>query len=294
MIKLIQFLLLGLQTGGVYALLTVGFVIIYKSTKVLNFAYGEMVALGGYFAIIGLVQLNLPIWAGLLVALLLSLLLGAVINHFLIRPMIGQPLIAVVMITIALASVFSAFTNMVWGRLAWRFPRFIPAEGIDVAGVNISLEATYTFIVAAVVLILLSIFFRFSRMGLIMRTVAEDHQVAKSMGANVNLTFLMTWILASAICGIAGIFLGHFLGVSHVLGLLGLAAIPAAFIGGLESLPGAVVAGLLLGITEGLAAGYIDPIVGAGLSRAFPYLALIIFITFKPYGLFGLKRIERI
>ena len=294
MTNFLQLTIIGLGMGSIYALLAVGFVLIYKSSKVLNFAHGQLVMMTAYFGILVLVQMGVPIWVGLLLTIALAGLLGAGVNRFLMRPMIGQPLIATIMITIALASVLSALCTMFWGGSTWRYPRFIPSAPANIAGAAISQEVLYSSLVIMILVILLSYFFYRTPWGLAMRSVAEDHQVAKSMGVNVNRVFMGAWILSGVIISIAGIILGHFLGVGPVLSEIGLKSLPAALIGGLESLPGAVIAGFLIGLAETFAAGYIDPHVGGGTSSVFPYVLMIIVILLRPYGLLGTRKVERI
>lgn len=290
----IQLLIMGLGIGSVYALLAVGFVVIYKASSVLNFAYGQMVMISGYFVVLVLVQLELPILIGLGLAVVLAGIMGAGINHFLMKPMIGEPVISTVMITIALSQVLNAIGRMFWGGSIWGYPRFIPSEGIVIWDAIISQEIIYSIIAIVIVVSILSILFYRTSWGLAMRTVAEDHQIAKSMGIDVNFVFSLTWIIAGLTTSVAAIILGHYLGVGHTLTELGLRALPAALIGGFDSFPGAVIAGLLIGLAETFAAAYIDTYVGGGTANVFPYVMMILVILIRPYGLMGLKKVERI
>ncbi len=283
----------GLGIGALYALIAVGFVLIYKATKVLNFAQGDMVMLASYFGVLFLTQLHLPIPLALFLTLGLAALVGFIVNHFLMRPMIGQPILATVMITIALAWVLNSIITAVWGEWAWVYPDFIPGGVIKLGDIQVSKEMLFSFFIAMVLLVLLIRFFR-TRRGLAMRATAEDHQVARAAGINVRQIFSLTWILAGLLCGVAGILLAHTLGATRGLTFIGLKALPAALIGGLESVGGAVVAALVIGVIENVAAGYLDPILRGGTADMITFALMLIVITIKPYGLFGLTRIERI
>lgn len=283
----------GLGVGAFYALIAVGFVLIYKATKVLNFAQGSMVLMGAYFGLFFLSQLSLPIPLALFLTLGLTALMGLAINRTLIQPMIGQPIISIVMITIALAWVLNSLATAIWGTTVRMYPRFIPAGVIRMGEITASKEMIVSFMVAMLVLAILTFFFR-TNQGLAMRTTAEDHQVARALGIPVRRIFGLTWVLAGVLCGVGGVLLAHMLGPIREISYIGLKALPAALIGGLDSLGGAIVAGLFIGLAENVAAGYLDPIMRGGTADIFTFILMFIVITIRPYGLFGLRKIERI
>jgi len=273
----------GLGVGALYALIAVGFVLIYKATKVLNFAQASMVMVGGYLGVLFLVQLNLPVTLAILLALGISALLGFAINRFFMQPMIGQPLLATVMITIALAWILESLVVAIWGYGALAYPPFLPTGLISIGEIKVSQEMTFSFLAAMILLLALNRFFR-SKQGLRMRASAEDHQVARSAGIKVKQIFSLTWVLAGLLCGVAGILLAHKLGITRSLSYVGLKALPAVLIGGLESFGGAVVAALAIGVIESVTAGYLDHIVRGGTADIVTFILMLIVITIKPYG----------
>ena len=290
----IQLVLTGIMNGGIYGLVAVAFVLIYKSSQIFNFAQGELLMVGAYFCWAMLMQADLPLWASLLLTFAFGIGFGFLIERIVLRPMIGQPILAIIMMTLALSYFLMGAILLIWGG-AWRaYPPFIPSGVIEFGGIILSEQHLYSFIAALVCFGAFSIFFRRSRHGLAMRAIAEDHQVARSMGIKVTLIFGLTWGIAALISAVGGILLGSINGINLSLGQIGLKAIPAALVGGLESIGGAIVGGIIIGVLENLACGYLDPLVGGGIREIFPFVILVIILLIRPYGLFGLVRIERV
>ena len=290
----LQLIVAGILTGGIYALVALGFVLIYKSTGIFNFAQGEILMVGAYVCWALIVQLGAPLWIGFVGTFLFAACLGLIIERFALRPMIGQPLLAAIMITLALSGVLKGLVTVIWGSRQAVLPDFLPREPLSLGNVVISQQLLASFGIAMALFLAFIVFFKRSKLGLVMRATAEDHQVTRSLGIKVSTSFVMAWIIACIVAVVGGILLGGISGVNMHLSFLGMKAFPVVILGGLDSIPGAIVAGLMVGILEKLASGYIDPFVVGGFSEVFPFIILIIALMIKPHGLFGMKRIERI
>ena len=284
----------GLLIGCMYALVALGFVLIYKATSVINFAQGDLVMFGGYIAAAGLSFYHLPLWVAIPVMLLLMVALGFVVERGILRPLIGQPVVSVVMVTIGLALVFQGLAAMVWGAATINVPLPIPLKPFIVWEVFISPINVVAAGLCVAFLIVFAYFFRRSRMGIAMRAVADDQQSAMSVGINVRIVFAVSWAIAGLASGIGGIVWGNMLGVDTHLSLVGLKVFPAVILGGLDSVPGAILGGLIVGAVESVAAGYIDPYVGGGTKDFAPFIIMILTLMIRPYGFFGREIIERV
>ena len=284
----LQFIVGGLFVGGIYTLIALGIVIIYKSTKVFNFAQGWMVTLGAFILVTFIGRFGVVV--GIIAGLAAGALLGLVIERLLMRPLIGQPLITALLLTIMLAYVIEGVNILAWGSFGYDMPVTLPGESIKVGEVVIRHDLLWGLGVAITAFAGFSVFYRRALMGKVMRATAEDHQVAQSLGLPVKGVFALSWILAGLISIVAGFFLGVVSGVHYLMytGLLG--AIVVVFIGGLDSIAGAIVGGMVLGLIKSLVAGYLSP----DLARAAIFIILLVILVIKPYGLFGLARIERL
>ena len=286
----------GLSLGMVYALVAIGFVIILKCSNAFNIAQGHFVMLGGYLGYTFLVTLNLPLWASIVLAVGTAVIMGLIIERLALRPLIGQPVLAVIMMTIALASVIEGIAILAWGGEYKTYYDVFPVINLKIGDISIPPESLMGLIVSGVVVGILVIIFRFTKSGLAMRATAEDEQVVRSSGIRVTMVYALAWIIACVVGVVAGILLGGVSGVMIPLADIGMKAMAVVILGGLDSIGGAIMAGLILGVLENLAAGYLDPLMpsGGGLANVFPFLVMIIVLIIRPHGLFGLKRIERI
>jgi len=284
----------GLLIGWMYALVALGFVLIYKATSVINFAQGDLVMFGGYIAAAGLSLYHLPLWVAAPIALLLMLVLGFAVERGILRPLIGQPVVSVVMVTIGLALVFQGLAAMVWGAATINVPLPIPLQPFILWEIFISPINLVAAGLCVGFLFGFVYFFRRSRMGIAMRAVADDQQSAMSVGINVRIVFALSWAIAGLASGIGGIVWGNMLGVDTHLSLVGLKVFPAVILGGLDSVPGAILGGLIVGAVESVAAGYIDPYVGGGTKDFAPFIIMILALMIRPYGFFGREIIERV
>ena len=284
----------GLMIGAMYALVALGFVLIYKATSVVNFAQGELVMFGGYVAAALVTLYHVPLVVSVPVLLAVMIALGFGVERGVLRPLVGQNVISVVMVTIGLAQVFQGFAAMVWGAQTINIPLPIRLDPYQIWEVFISPINLVAAVVSAMFLVGFVYFFRRSRMGIAMRAVATDQQASMAVGINVRLVFALSWAIAGLAAGIGGVVWGNMLGVDTHLALVGLKVFPAVILGGLDSIPGAVVGGLLIGAVESAAAGYIDPYVGGGTKDFFPYVLMIVALMIRPYGFFGREIIERV
>ena len=291
----LQSLASGLVVGALYSLVGVGIVVIYKSTHVFNFAQGGLLMLGAYLTWYFMVQVGMPVWLGLICGLCSAIVIGFLIERLGMRRLVGQPILSLIIVTLALEALISGIITLLWGDREYNvFPEFIPPDPVEFFNIILSLQHIIIFIAAMVIIALFILFFKYSRWGLDMRAVAEDHQASMCTGISTKLVFIMAWAISTLLATIGGVLLGSINGVSTTLNHIANVCFPVVLLGGLESIPGVLIAGLIVGILEYMSGQYIDPIVGASTREVVPYIILILALIIKPYGLFGLERIERI
>jgi branched-chain amino acid transport system permease protein len=259
---------------------------------VFNFAVGEMLVFGAFITWSCIVTLNLPFLLALLIAILCSIGLGLLIERLLMRPLIGQPILSSIMATLGLSVFLRGVMTFIWGTDQVSFPyKIIPGKPLILKGVIVSDQLLWGFVLALLIFVLLVGFFEHGKMGLGMRTTAEDHQLAQATGINVKRVFAITWCVAGVVASLGGILLAARMGLSvFSTPLVAFKVFPAILFGGLDSILGAVIGGLVVGILENLAGGLIDPKV----AEITPYVILLLVLMIRPEGLFGLKRIERV
>jgi branched-chain amino acid transport system permease protein len=238
---------------------------------------------------------HVPFWAAFVLTLVFSAVLGILMERVLLRPMIGEPVISVIMLTLGLASVLKAVVQGIWGTETVPYPPVFPTAPVMVGPLPVSQGYLYSMASVALLLVLFSIFFKFTRAGIAMRATAFSQQVALSMGISVKRIFALSWSIAAVVSAVGGVLLGGVRGgVDGAFAFFGLKVIPVVILGGLDSVIGAVVAGVIMGILENLAGGYLDPIFGGGVKEVAPFIALVAILSLKPYGLFGKVKIERV
>jgi branched-chain amino acid transport system permease protein len=291
----LQFLVSGIMIGGIYGLVALGLVLVYKSSRVLNLAHGSFLMILAWLCWSFAVQLGLPIWLSILLVLVISVLAGLAVERFMLRPLIGQPILAVIIATLALGYLLEGVAIMAWGADTKGMPEFIPREAIWLGPVSIAQHYLWAFGIAILLFVLLYLFFRYTKMGLGMQIVSEDQQVARSLGIRVKNILAQSWAFALVIAAISGILFASLNSVNNGNALIGLTkALPVILLGGLESLYGALVGGIIVGIFEIVVGGYIDPLVGGGFSNVAPLFLMLVILLVRPYGIFGWQRIERI
>jgi branched-chain amino acid transport system permease protein len=284
----------GLATGGVYALIALGLVLIYKSSDVINFAQGDLLLVGAYVGW-ALTAAGVPLPVAFVLTLILASAGGLLVERVVLRRMVGEPIIAVIIVTLGLSSMLRGLVSLLAGSELRRFPDDgFSAAPLAVADLRIPATYAWALAIVAVAVIGLSAFFRFSRQGIALRAAADDQQAAMSMGIRISWTFALSWGLSAAVAAAGGILLGTLTGVNYTLADVGLLVFPVVILGGLDSIPGAIVGGLTIGVLQNITSGYLDPCVGGGLKTVFPFFVLIGILLLKPYGLFGRIRIERV
>lgn len=286
----LQLTVSGFSTGMIYALAAVGFVIIYKSSDVINFAQGELLLFGTYLTFCAIVQLGLPWTLGVAATLVVAVALGLAVERTVLRPLIGEPIISMIMVTIGLSGVLRAIVNAIWGPRPRTFPSFLPAGEVAVGPAVVSADRLIAIPIALVLLLLLAAFFRYTRDGIAMRAIADDQMAALSMGIGIPRVFAVAWALAAVTAAVGGIMLGNIVGVSGNVSAVGLRVFPVVILGGLDSIGGAVIGGAIIGLLEVYVGGY----VGHGLNLIIPYILLVLVLMVRPYGLFGKEIIERV
>jgi branched-chain amino acid transport system permease protein len=284
----------GIMIGLMYALIALGFVLIYKATDAINFAQGEFVMFAGFLAAGAAEIAGAPFWLAALIAIAGMIAMGFGLERVVLRPLIGRPVIAVVMATIGLAAVLRGTATMAFGAGTRAIvmpvsdepfelgPVMLPPVQLVGAGVSLVFLAAFTW------------FFLKSRVGIAMRAVADSQQVSMAMGINVRRYFALAWAMGGVVSALGGVVWGTMLGVDNQLALVGLKVFPVVILGGLDSVMGAVVGGLIVGIVENFAAGYLDPYVGGGTKDFAPYVLMILVLMVRPEGIFGRRRIERV
>ncbi|MFH1479866.1 MAG: branched-chain amino acid ABC transporter permease [Pseudomonadota bacterium] len=293
MIFFFQILISGIAVGGVYALVGLGLVLIYKSTGVLNIAQGAVVMMMAFIIYCLSVQAGLPFLLAILISLLLAMLLGFLVERLCLRPMIGQPLFSTIMMTIGIMLILQSIPVMIWGTSLKAYPKFLPDQSYNIGGVLISPDYLWGFVISMVLFSAFVLYFRYSRAGIVMRAVADHQMAAQSMGVNISRVSGIAWAFSCLVAAVGGVVLATITSVGVFLGPIGLKAWPAVIIGGLDSIPGALIGGIIVGVLEGLSGGYLENVF-MGIKDVAPYAILLVILLIKPYGLFGLERIERI
>jgi branched-chain amino acid transport system permease protein len=286
----VQLTISGLANGAILALAALGFVLIYKASGVINFAQGHFLLVGAYVVWALTVDAGLHWAVAVAGAVLVAIALGLTVERFILRPLVGEPTISVIMVTIGLAQVLGALVQIIWGTFPQVFPAFIPDDTVTIGGAVVGENRLWALGLAAVALAAFGVFFQRSRHGIAMRAVADDQQAALTMGISVRRTFALAWALAGVSAVVGGMLIANLIGVSGDVANFGLLVFPVVILGGLDSVPGAVVGGCIIGLLEAYTGGY----VGEGLDSVIPYIALVAILLVRPYGLFGQVRIERV
>jgi branched-chain amino acid transport system permease protein len=288
----LQLFFQGLSIGFLYALAALGFVMIFKSSSVLNFAHGELLAIGAFIFLVLAAWLKLPIWLAFLITIVGSFALGFIIERLFLRPLIGEALIEVIMLTVGLAAMFKGLMLFIFGGNLFNYPDFLPKNlTIQMGTINIPPVYVATFIIGLIFLVIFGLFFKYSSQGIYMRSVADNQPAALSLGVHVRRVFALSWAIAALVCAMSGIILGIMNGINvHEVSAMGLKVFPVVILGGLESIGGAIIGGIIIGLIETFTSGYVS----TSLREVIPYIVLVFILLVKPYGLFGLVEIERV
>ena len=294
MAELLQLLITGLAVGMVYALIALGFVVVWKSSSVANLALGQLVLISSWVTYGTLVQAKFPLWLAFPVVILFALALGWIIERFALRPLIAQPILSLITVTLGVAYFIEGVVTFIWPWSVDALPRLFPTEPIRIGTAVVSQEYVWVAAVSLVVFGLLTAFFRYHKMGIAMRATADDQMAVQACGIPVTRIFSRSWMVACVVAAIGGVLISSIGGITHGLVETGLKAFSVVILGGLDSFVGAIVAGPIIGLCENLGGGYLTPLLWAGVKDIIPFVIIIIVMLIKPYGLFGEVRIERI
>jgi len=292
---LVDLMINGVIVGALYGVVAISFVLIYKSTKVLNFAQGEFLLIGAWVCWTLLVRWQLPLFLAFPICLVGMLAFGVLVQVALLRPLTGEPIISVIMATIGLSIFLDALTKLIFGATPQPFPDLLSETKIHIFGLRVA--AAYVASLAASLLIMagFAVFFRYSRLGLAMRAASFDRQAAQSMGVSIQLVAAMAWAISAAVSAVAGITVGVVNGVSSGLASFGIKVFPVVILGGLDSIVGGAVGGLIIGLIENIV-HYVDTqfLGWGGVHETAPFYILVFVLMVFPYGLFGTRDIERV
>ncbi|ALG74816.1 ABC transporter permease [Azospirillum thiophilum] len=295
MTLLFQLLVNGLIVGALYGVVAMSFVLIYKASRIVNFAQGEFLLIGAWTCWWLLTSWQLPFWIGFPITLVFMLAFGVILQIIVLRPMIGEPIISVIMVTIGLSIVFQAAMKWMFGVFAKPFPQIFASPTTNLFGLEVQTVYVMSLLISILIMAGFGWFFKYSRTGLAMRATAFDQQVAQSLGISVRHMFAMSWAISAMVSAVAGVTVGVVNGVSSALSFFGIKVFPAVILGGLDSIIGAVVGGLIVGVLENMA-HYLDSqwLNWGNMYEIAPFYVLIAILMIKPYGLFGTKDIERV
>lgn len=290
----IQLVVSGIALGCLYALIAIGFVLILKATDIMNFAQGEVIMLSAFICYFLVTTFHIPFLAAVLLTGIAAGLMGVVTERLILRPMLGEPVFAVVMVTIGLSIFLRSMAGILFGHNNLVFPSPFPREAVKMGGIVLSQTEIWIMLSSLVLVTVFFLFFKYSRMGLAMRGTADDQDVALLMGISVKQVFALIWAVSFATAAASGVFLANVMVINLGLSSVAISAFPAIILGGLESIPGAIIGGLAIGIIENLAGGYLDQVIGGGVKDVTPFVVLFLVLMIRPYGLFGKKEIERV
>jgi len=284
----------GVMIGGIYALVALGWVLIYKCSGVLNLAMGELTLIGAYVSL-SFYSMGVPFLLSLFFSLIIGLVLGILTERIFLDKLIGEPVLTVIMVTVGLSFFFKGTVELIWGTDTKVFtPAVFSLEAIEFGPIFISEVYLWSFVAAIILLIIFVSFFKYTRWGLAMQATADDEMAALSIGISARFVYATAWAIAFMAAGVGGTLLGNINGLNISVGYLGLLVLPAVVLGGLNSVPAAIFGGIIIGILENFSGVYLDRYFPGGVKEIAPFVFMTVFLLFKPYGLWGWERIERV
>jgi branched-chain amino acid transport system permease protein len=284
----------GVMVGGIYALVALGWVLIYKCSGVLNLAMGEMTLIGAYVSL-SFYSMGIPFLLALLLSLIVGLVLGILTERIFLDKLIGEPVLTVIMVTVGLSFFFKGTLELIWGTDTRVFtPPVFSIEPIHIGPVIVGQAYLWSFVAAIILLIVFVCFFKYTRWGLAMQATADDEMAALSLGVSARFVYAAAWAIAFMSAGVGGTLLGNINGLNISVGYLGLLVLPAVVLGGLNSVPGAIVGGIVIGVLQNVCGVYLDKYFPGGVKEVAPFVFMVVFLLFKPHGLWGWERIERV
>jgi len=291
----LQLLLMGILVGGFYSQIAVGFVVIFKAGQTFNLAYGEMVMLGAYISWTAMVQWDLAKPVALLVTLVFAITLGLVVERLLLRRMTSAPIHTMIMLTLGLAGVLRGLVLVVWGPDPHAYPDIVPTGTVNLGDIMLPTNFIVSFFIAIAFVALLSLFFQYTKAGLSMRAASEDKVAAQSLGISVKRIYQLSWVTASIIAALGGILLAGISGVNLGLAFMGLMTLSVVILVGIDSILGALLAVILMGVATKMAEGYLERIESLkGIGEIFPMMLTLVVLLIRPHGLLGQKTVERV
>ena len=292
---LLQLIVNGIIVGTLYGVVAMCFVLIYKSTRVVNFAQGEFLLIGAWTCWAMLVKFELPFYISFPLTLVFMVVFGILLQVVVLRPMIGEPIISVIMVTIGLSMFFQALVAWIFGGYTKAFPQVFDTASVNILGLQIESAYVMSMVISLIIMIGFYYFFKYSRLGLAMRATAFNQQIAQSLGISVKHVFAASWAISAVVSALAGVVIGLVNGVSSALSFIGIKVFPVVILGGLDSIIGSIAGGLIIGVLENVAEFFDSQWLHIGnMYNIAPFYALVIILMIKPYGLFGTKDIERI
>jgi len=294
MAELLQLVISGIAVGMVYALIALGFVVVWKSSGVANLALGQLVLICSWFTYAVLVQAGLPLWLGFPLVLIFAPVLGWLIERVVLRPLIAQPILSLITVTLGVAYFLEGVVTFFWPRSVAALPRFFPTKPLHIGSAVVSQEYLWVACISLLVFILLTLFYRYHKMGIAMRATADDQLAVQACGVPVTRIFSSSWMFACIVAAVGGVLVSSIGGITYGLVETGLKAFSVVILGGLDSFVGAIVAGPIIGLAENLGGGYLTPFIWPGVKDIIPFIIIIIVVLIRPYGIFGETRIERI
>ena len=291
---LLMTLTTGLMVGGIYALVALGWVLIYKCSGVLNLAMGELTLIGAYVTLT-FYQWGVPFPLAVVFTLMVGIVLGVLTERVFLDKLIGEPILAVIMVTVGMSFFFKGLVQFIWGTDTQVFqPAVFAIKPITFGMLRVSPVYLWSFILSLVLLLVFVSFFKYTRWGLSMQATADDETAALSLGVSARFVYAAAWAIAFMSAGVGGALLGNINGINISVGYLGLLVLPAVVLGGLNSVPGAIVGGLVIGVLQNLSGAYLDRYFPGGVKEIMPFAFMAVFLLFKPYGLWGWEKIERV
>ena len=280
----------GITIGMVYALIALGFALIWKSSGVANLALGQLVLISSWFTYGMLIQLRFPFWFGMILTIVFAVLLGWLIERLALRPLIGQPILSLIAVTLGLAYFLEGLSAFIWPQGQGYLPKVFPQESILIGTATVQQELLWGAVISLVLFIALSLFFKYHKMGIAMRATADDQLAVQACAVPVTTIFSMSWIFACIVAAIGGILISSIAAINYGLVETGFKSFSVVILGGMESFLGCIVAGPIIGICETFGGS----LFGSSVKELIPFLIIVIVIMIKPFGLFGEERIERI
>lgn len=294
MAELLQFVITGITVGMVYALIALGFVLIWKSSGVANLALGQLVLISSWFTYGMLVQAKFPLWLGFILVILFALALGWLIERIALRPLIAQPILSLITVTLGLGYFLEGLVTFIWPWSVDVLPPLFSTEPLHIGPAVVSQEYLGAAVISLALFILLTFYFRYNKMGIAMRATADDQFAVQACGIPVTRIFSTSWMFACVVAAIGGVLMSSIGGITYGLVETGLKSFSVVILGGLDSFIGAIVAGPIIGLVENIGGGFLTPLTWPGVKDIIPFIIIIIVLFVKPYGLFGEVRIERI